>query len=70
MAIDANGLTVLHPQLLFPAAGSFDKCLHIWSVKDGCLIKTLGRLRHFPGIFHVLKRIVAHYRVLTRIIAY
>jgi len=32
------------------ASGSFDKCLHIWSVKDGALIKTY---RGQGGIFEV-----------------
>merc|ERR1712032_1667951 len=32
------------------ASGSFDKCLHIWSVKDGSLIKTY---RGNGGIFEV-----------------
>jgi WD40 repeat protein len=32
------------------ASGSFDKCLHIWSVKDGTLIKTL---KGGSGIFEV-----------------
>ena len=32
------------------ASGSFDKCLHIWSVKDGTLVKTL---KGGSGIFEV-----------------
>ena len=32
------------------ASGSFDKCLHIWSVKDGSLVKTL---KGGSGIFEV-----------------
>jgi WD40 repeat protein len=32
------------------ASGSFDKCLHIWSVKDGSLVKTY---RGSGGIFEV-----------------
>ena len=32
------------------ASGSFDRCLHIWSVKDGSLIKTY---RGHGGIFEV-----------------
>ena len=34
----------------FLASGSFDRCLHIWSVKDGSLIKTY---RGQGGIFEV-----------------
>ena len=34
----------------FLASGSFDRCLHIWSVKDGALIKTY---RGHGGIFEV-----------------
>ena len=34
----------------FLASGSFDRCLHIWSVKDGSLIKTH---RGQGGIFEV-----------------
>ena len=32
------------------ASGSFDKCLHIWSVKDGSLVKSY---RGQGGIFEV-----------------
>jgi len=32
------------------ASGSFDKCMHIWSVKDGTLVKTH---RGNSGIFEV-----------------
>ena len=32
------------------ASGSFDKCLHIWSAKDGTLLKTY---RGHGGIFEV-----------------
>eukprot|EP00824_Muranothrix_gubernata_P004101 TRINITY_DN15272_c0_g1_i1.p1 TRINITY_DN15272_c0_g1~~TRINITY_DN15272_c0_g1_i1.p1 ORF type:complete len:528 (-),score=79.09 TRINITY_DN15272_c0_g1_i1:606-2189(-) len=38
------------PNGLFLASGSFDHCLHIWSVKDGSLIKTY---RGGGGIFEV-----------------
>jgi len=34
----------------FVASGSFDKCLHIWSVKDGSLVKTY---KGSGGIFEV-----------------
>jgi transducin (beta)-like 1 len=38
------------PDGQYLASGSFDKCLHIWSVKDGALIKTY---RGQGGIFEV-----------------
>jgi transducin (beta)-like 1 len=34
----------------YVATGSFDKCLHIWSVKDGAVVKTY---RGTGGIFEV-----------------
>lgn len=34
----------------YVASGSFDKCLHIWSVKDGQLVRTY---RGKGGIFEV-----------------
>jgi len=34
----------------FLASGSFDRCLHIWSVKDGSLVRTY---RAPDGIFEV-----------------
>jgi transducin (beta)-like 1 len=34
----------------FLASGSFDRCLHIWSVKDGTLVKTY---KGSGGIFEV-----------------
>ena len=38
------------PNGQFLASGSFDKCLHIWNVKDGSLVKTY---RGQGGIFEV-----------------
>ena len=38
------------PDGKYLASGAFDKCLHIWSVKDGTLIKTY---RGPGGIFDV-----------------
>ena len=42
--------TVLSPKSPLFFSGSFDRCLHIWNMKDGSLVKTY---RGVGGIFDV-----------------